>query len=136
MQRSLARVYSTRFTAPAARRSTPRPPECTINAAKVATEAATSDQWWMIEMAIEGVADFKRQFADAIRAHGMPQGAALFYSGGFRPCTILFVSPGAVKITETLLMAHGGKPCEKPVHGIFLDGHCKDPALLKSPYEA
>ena len=94
-----------------------------------------ADQWWMIETATEGVAELARQFGDAIRAHGSPKGAALFFSGGTGPRTTLFVSPGAVEIAKTLLMAHGGKPCEKPARGVFLDGHFEDSALLKSPYE-
>ena len=94
-----------------------------------------SDQWWMIETATEGVAEVTRQFADAIRAHGMPKGAALFCSGGTSRVTTLFVSPGAIEIAKALLMAHRGKPCEKPARGVFLDGHFEDPALLKSPYE-
>ncbi len=94
-----------------------------------------ADQWWMIETATEGVAELKKKFADAIRSHGMPKGAALFYSGGSGPRTTLFVSPGAVEITKTMLVAHNGKPCEKPARGVFLDGHFEDPALLKSPYE-
>jgi len=94
-----------------------------------------ADQWWMIETASAGVAEFTRQFADAIRAHGMPQGAALFYSGGTGPRTTLFISPGAAEIAKALLMAHDGKPCEKPARGVFLAGHFEDPALLKSPYE-
>jgi hypothetical protein len=89
----------------------------------------------MIETASAGLAEFSRQFADAIRAHGMPKGAALFYSGGTGPGTTLFVLPGAVEIAKALLKAHGGKPCEKPARGVFLDGHFEDPALLKSPYE-
>ena len=94
-----------------------------------------ADQWWKIETATEGVAELTRQFADAIRAHGLPKGAALFSSGGTGPRITLFVSPGAVEIAKVLLMAHGGKTCEKPVRGVFIDGHFEDPALLISPYE-
>ena len=94
-----------------------------------------ADQWWMIETATRSVAGLTRQFANTIRAHGIPKGAALFYSGGLGPCTTLFVSPGAVEIAKALLMAYGAKPCEKPERGVFLDGHFEDPALLKSPYE-
>jgi len=94
-----------------------------------------ADQWWMIETATVGVAGLTRAFANTIRAHGMPKGAALFYSGGSGPYTTLFVSPGAVEVAKALLMAYGGKPCEKPARGVFLDGHFEDPALLKSPYE-
>jgi len=94
-----------------------------------------ADQWWMIEAASEGVSEFTRKFADVIRAHDMPKGATLFYSGGTGPHTTLFVSPGAGEIAKALLEAHGGKPCGKPSRGVFLDGHFEDPALLKSPYE-
>ena len=56
-----------------------------------------ADQWWMIETASAGVAEFTAQFADAIRAHGMPKRAALFYSGGTGLRTTLFISPAAVE---------------------------------------
>jgi hypothetical protein len=106
-----------------------------MGAVRLSREEVMADQWWMIETASEGVAEFTRKFADAIRAHDMPKGAALFYSGGTGPRTTLFVSPGAVEIAKALLKAHGAKPCEKPTRGVFVDGHFEDPALLKSPYE-
>jgi hypothetical protein len=93
-----------------------------------------ADQWWMIEIATEGVAGLTRQFGEAIRSNGLPKGAALFRSGGISSHTTLFVSPGAVEIAKGLVTAHGGKPCDKPARGVFLDGHFEDPALLKSPY--
>jgi hypothetical protein len=96
---------------------------------------AMADQWWMMEIATEDVAGLTRQFAKAIRAQGLPKGAALFRSGGSGPRTTLFMAPGAVEIAKALLIAHDGKPCEKPTRGVFLDGHFDDPALLKSPYE-
>ena len=70
-----------------------------------------ADQWWMIETATEGVAELARQFGRA---------ACITWS---------------VEIARTLLMAHSGKPCEKPARGVFLHGHFEDSALLKSPYE-
>ena len=69
-----------------------------------------ADQWWTIETATGGIVELTRQFANTIRAHGMPKGAAIFYSGGSGPYTTLFVSPGAVEVAKALLMAYGGKP--------------------------
>jgi len=94
-----------------------------------------ANTWWMLEIATERVADISRQFGIAIRAHGLPKGAALFSSGGTESRTTLFVSPRAVEIAGAILEAHGGQPCERPTRGVFLDGHFEDPALLKSPYD-
>jgi hypothetical protein len=94
-----------------------------------------ADQWWMIETASSSVAEFTRQFADAIRAHGMPKGAALFYSGGMGRVPLCSYHRERWEIAKTLLTAHRRTPCEKPARGVFLHGHFEDPALLKSPYE-